>query len=361
MISIDWLTVNCIRKKDLPIKNSISLEFVKWNKGTSFFREVYEVYNYKKSIATIFLNPPEKSVLNQDSLQIKLTNNLLYQHEAINTLKNLIRHLNAEYKNVSRIDLCMDFKKFDSGHTPNQFISSFINKRIVKLNSKFFKIVGYNNNHAEINGLAFGKRSSDVYIQLYNKSSEIRDSSGKTYVIKAWEANGMETITDTYRLEFALRNDAIELVNKDTGEILSLHKLENLNPKYITNFFNMLLSKHFQFVLCEQKSEKKKMKPVKLFDRIKEKIVYLHHEQKSNPSLSDKILINKLIKNLERPDLLNKIDIEYYTSMISRLVDNLDLYKWFSQCHPSKEYLLIHKPLRNDSFLNYLNESKQNK
>lgn len=339
MISIDWLTVNCLKNLDYNLVRQATFNIIDTKKNSRFFTKIETVYYQDNEFATILHTPPPKSILNPNLIQIKLNNKYLYDRENIDILKKFISKFNLTFKDFSRIDIAIDHIQFDTGLRPEQFIKLYSDNKITKIGAKSFKITGYNNHQEHTTGISFGKRSSDVFIQYYNKSIEIRDISNKTYIQKCWNSYGLDTTQDVYRLEFALKNQALSIIEKSTGELLSIDSLDKLKSDFIDKFANALIDKYFSFLHVDPTLHKSHWKPLKLYDRIKSKFILKPIEKNAESSLADKIMINRLVKQLERPDITKNLNMKHYIETISTLVMTFNLDKWFRAVHPTYAYI----------------------
>lgn len=357
MISLDWLTINCLKSIDYGYQKQSIFLIKDTKKSSRFFSKIETVYYQDNEFATILHTPYEKSILDPFLIQIKIHNKYLYDRENLIILKKFITCLNLSFKDISRVDIAIDHTVFDSGLEPQSFIKMYSDNKIVKIGAKSFKITGYNNHSEHTTGISFGKRSSDVFIQYYNKTVEIRDISNKTYIKKCWDSYGINPTSDVYRLEFALKNQALKIVDKSTGEMLSLDTLESLSDSNLEKFANALIDKYFSFLHVQPEIHKSHWKPLNLYNRIKSNFVLKPMEKNAESTMADKIMINRLIKQLEKPDITKNLNIKSYIEIISTLVMTYNLDRWFRHAHPNYSYICDSKKSPVDEYIKYFEKA----
>lgn len=357
MINPDWITLNCIKKTDTVFVSNSNYFIREASFKSRFFDEAYEIYKDTDHYFTLLSTPKQNSVLTSNLVQIKLDNILCYSSNLVSIIQHFLNEYSLQFQAFSRLDIAGDFDRFPSGILPDKLIMDFVTKKVLKVGSKNFKILGYNNQADHITGIGFGKRSSDIYIQLYNKSLEIRDSSGKKYISDLWAMNDLDTTKNIFRLEFSLKSEALNYLDKVTGEVFEFNKLEHLENIHISKMFYMLASKHFKFVFTENNTDKKRPKEYDLFTRIKNKLIYLPIEHKANASLADKIMINRLVRTLDEPDKMRGIQPYSLEDQIIRLVHNLNLSEWFAAVHPAYANKVIGTSHQTPEFFAYAKNS----
>lgn len=220
-------------------------------------------YNGRKwSMVHVYATPKMASI-DQKSVSVKVANRLLYKEDWSWYLHDIIEALNLVVKNITRIDLCLDFQKFaysilqnEDGITiprenvptdpytlmeleqygfvkkyltPIEFIHRYIQDQsiaqgetYVREGSNVYCVYGKKrmvatdgskeiNDDTEVTVLSdfeyirFGSRNSGVCTYLYNKSQELRDKKSKPWIRQRWEDAGLdEKHGDIYRLEFSI-------------------------------------------------------------------------------------------------------------------------------------------------------------
>lgn len=226
VISIDWLTLHC--SGTLP--NSLGslqdnalqgLLFELQQYGTRQFAKLYNVYIYEEGKQHLFAqiqSEPQSAIIDAKCILIKLANRYLYHEHGFDMFDTLISLLNLEIVRISRIDICGDFTQLLTGK-PEDFIKDYASGiyRHVGRSVGATHFVQKGINAIWYTGLSFGNAESDTRVYMYNKSYELRTVKDKPYIRDKWEAAGIDTTRDVWRLEVSIKGKAFEYKDKSGG------------------------------------------------------------------------------------------------------------------------------------------------
>lgn len=263
--------------------------------------EDQEVSKGKKlSMVHVYLNPKMSSI-DKNSVSVKVANRLLYKEDWSWFLHDIIEALHLEIKNITRIDLCLDFQKFAyQDMTPSEFIHRYIQDQsvattetYVREGSNIYCVYGKKKMQA-VNGeteitdntevtvlsdfeyIRFGSRNSGVCTYLYNKSKELRDKKSKPWIKQRWDAAGLDEANgDIFRLEFSISAKGMQLRRADTKrgmraprakQIRNLCRDDVETQRSLEQIFVGYLDKYFSFRLVGKQKYRKDMKRVNLFE-----------------------------------------------------------------------------------------------
>ena len=305
-IAIDWLQL----RVKMPYRDYQQL--VKPNKymivnqqsQTRNFKALYTIICAKtlEEVAVIAAEPRNEMCMQPDDAIIKIVNKYLYQKNLTDFVRDLLKELQLQFQNITRLDIAYDFLKFD-------FMDGFANRTFMKAHACKFKMMGdsWSVDKGQMTGgissLKFGKETSDVSYYLYNKTLELTQVKHKPWIHDHWKSNGWEGDKDVYRLEFSLHPDTngIAVVNED-GELENVYHFKDLEMlNNIDQVYKHYFSKHFNFVLTEKtkKGNYKKQsrcQHVQLF----EKLIFAHCtiklSNKKDSGRSDKVFAKKLMQ-----------------------------------------------------------------
>lgn len=135
--------------------------------------------------------------------------------------------------------MAYDCNEFYGGLKPQKLLDNYFNMRYLKLgnNDPWVKMSGgyklkfraNNSQKIKLDGdgqtvgafrassVTWGQRSSDIQVQVYNKSKELREVKMKHHIVDWWKQNGLETEeSDVYRVEIRITN-AKTLKNSTNG------------------------------------------------------------------------------------------------------------------------------------------------
>jgi len=306
-IVCDWLQVHVT----LPFYNyetahkSSVFDIVKMEHGTQQFKSLFYIHNKEngEEVAVIAAHPRSEMMLKSDSGILKIVNKYLYQKDLGFFVKFLLKELCLGFVNITQIACTMDFERFDTMECTD-FINNFADRNFLKKNISVFKLMGNTwsvDKGKMTNGyesLKFGKESSDVTYQLYNKSLEMASKLHKPWIQENWEAHGYNGKNSVWRLEFTLHSDTRGIV-LDDGEVLFFNDLSMIDR--LTDMFTHCFSKYFKFVYAEKtkKGNYKKQsrsKPVTLFHNLYMSPVIHKVSGKKDAGKSAKIFTKNLMK-----------------------------------------------------------------
>ena len=327
----------------------------------------------------VFMSCPTSDRWKPRTCSLKLANHLLYQdsgHTWNSALQMFLQQYEIRVRNISRCDIAADFIFLYDRVSGSQLANNILKFKWWKCGTtnmtmhaslpysikwqRDFDHEGYEvecflqqgqlQNRVET--LTFGSGSSDVQVQLYDKTLELRKSDisvspdpdapkvcAKEYIRDAHKAAGVyDENRHTWRLEFRLKNEALFMYDAATATERPL-ELEDLTPDNIRYTFMLAQDKYFRIVdptnggtiditpeyMRTMRTHKNRMKIVKLFDAND-----LHHKLVKKPFHETANSYNRnVINRLDQlGDRLQRINSMYSKSTdldtIIKAVNTLD-------------------------------------
>jgi hypothetical protein len=287
--ALDWLQFNFQGKyKENKIYEAKKLEF-----NTRHFRNIIEIYKKNWRIATI-VNTPFSKVIPENTNLIKLDNRELYYMRPCERLITVGTAYNLRYKSCSRIDLAIDFNLFQDGTKPEDFIIDFFNNKYLKKGMSNYIIQGKQKITQVCHYLKFTSKKATISAYLYNKSKELREVKKKQYIIKNWQANGLDINKDIWRLEFSIHKSDFKITDLETGEVNEFNPLYIDNKIYMTYVLSALINKHWDFRINNEKTQMRRMKKYKFFTEFNDNCTMQYMNEDKDSNRADIIFINKL-------------------------------------------------------------------
>lgn len=304
-IAIDWLQLYCHTPLDKVMNSKLgTFEPVLKSRSGSYevclqdysirqFKNVYEIKKDNEVLAVITCNPPANSVLKQETAIVKIINRCLYQKELKKFVLDMLKDLNLTFISVSRIDICVDFLKFDNGMTGNELIKKFVSEKFIKSGKQTswtlhadsgVRDEGKTRNFLNYHYLRFGKKGGECNYYIYNKSKELAEVKTKPYIIEHWESCGYEENQgDVWRMEFSLKSGNNGVVHDGgEGEVLDLKNLSILEPLNYTAWFINYFDRHFKFYKNDGKKRKDRNREIKLFKNLKPSTIKIKLSRKKD-------------------------------------------------------------------------------
>lgn len=356
LVNCDWLQFWCLWHTWDPaaLTRKSHFKVVYTQRGTRVFKEVYKVI--EKSSSTISKRDeqfatlamvPYSSVIDAKMVLVKIENYALYRKDLYKRILMFLHDFDFEYKNITRLDLCCDFKYFANGWLPNKLLKYYYKNDIIKKGSRRYSVwstapYSYRQMPHELNAdtlsknheahcVSWGGAQSDVHVKMYNKSKEIKDESHKHYIKTWWKRNGLVEDADVWRVEISFGGRSRCLVDKGTGEFVPISLLEATANTYIRETFLAMASRHFAFVDTRGQHDPRRCPDVDLWEIKQETLLSpVTAPSKEDPSRTAKVCMNWLEKLPKEMDLSAFVRSDLYPiQSIERMLQVLsDIYHY---------------------------------
>lgn len=265
-VNLDWLEVFCEEDPQFPFSvermQRLGWEVERRAYGTPMYQEMYTLFRGGVPVLEVRRNPYSKKseggLFADGACHVRYSNRTCYGVSPMQEMRNFIERAKLHYRSISRVDICMDFLKFEDAQemSPRSFIINYMNGHLLKIGQN--KIRGVSEGAAitevegcsfagricgignRINSLRWGGKKCPISTKLYNKSLEMREVKRKDYIIDQWVAAGMVTreyVTerdgkkrlalmhdgkevDVWRLEYSIKLGGSTFVETQQGEII---------------------------------------------------------------------------------------------------------------------------------------------
>lgn len=297
-VNIDWLEVYCLEDIQHFPMNATFYEKCGWyvdvrEYGTRVYAEMFTLIDKKGNrLFEVRRNPMSQlardgGLFPPNSCHIRLTNAACYYPNPIALLRDFLAQNNYTFGKIFRLDLCLDFWRFDSGDMPGAFVRRYMRGSYSKINQSELAAHGTDNWSGRVwQSLSWGKKKSMVSTKMYCKSLELQQVHDKPYIRQAWLESGLVDDpynlichkkdstpfkVDIWRVEFSLKSSAARSItiecNNGKKKMLKLpHTLSTYDTKAKQlAMFATLAEHYFHF---------KKYKPNVRKDRCEDKILF---------------------------------------------------------------------------------------
>lgn len=211
-INIDWLELYCLESPIGYPHNADYFRRLGWQVkereyGTPVYNEMFtligtdnvpllEIRRAPKSAVGVQVN----GVLDPMATHIRLTNRSCYLPNCIDILRQFVQRYGYGLSRISRIDLCLDFEKFDYGDDPAVIMRRFMSGKYTKINQANISAHGRDQWDSRVwNSVSWGKQTSMIGTKFYLKTLELAEKADKPYIRRVWQAAGL--VDDWYTLE----------------------------------------------------------------------------------------------------------------------------------------------------------------
>lgn len=271
-INIDWLEVFCFEPStEQPCDPNyfMSQGYVVDVReyGTRIYNQMFTILQDGEPWIEV-RRSPKNPLMHPSACHLRLHNRTCYLDDAADIMQRFITVHRYLFQRVSRIDLCLDFVRFDDNTIPRVFMQRYMRGKFSKLNQSTIHSHGSDAWTGRVwNSVSWGSPSSMISTKFYNKTLELYDpktnSYGKPYIRYAWLNNGLIDDLDRctlkgetqeiWRVEFSIRSSVkrwfvIELDGKSKA-YQSIHNTldcYDTKPKQLC-IFASLANHYFHF------------------------------------------------------------------------------------------------------------------
>ena len=231
------------------------------------------------------------------SCHIRLCNRTCYAYDAATIMQLFLDEHGFIFQSISRIDLCLDFEKFDSGDDPFKFLTRYLKGRYAKVNQCTIAVHGKDEwDGRNYNSVSWGSKKSPVFTRFYDKTLELKEGKDKPYIRQAWAscglvddfiqltkkgADGVFYKPRIWRLEFAIQSSVKNWVCFDVDEMgNATHRSKRndltvyANRDVLEPMFASLVNHYFHFKKFEEGQRKDRCPDKVLFDFTEESTTY---------------------------------------------------------------------------------------
>ena len=297
-VNLDWLEVHVMEPPadphDANYFRRAGLTVVERDYGTRVYREMFTVNDTRGNpFVEVRRNPYSTGyggVHAEEECHLRLVNAACYFDDAAARLQQFMDAYHYTFNRISRVDVCMDFERFDEGDDPAAFLARYLRQVYSKINQGNITAHGADRwNGQQWNSVSWGSPTSAIGTKFYNKTQELYDQATGTYrkphIRYAWLKCGL--IDDfhkvlkkrddgwytpqIWRVEFSIRSSvkkwfAIELNGKEKHyqSIRNTLDMYDCREKLLTLFAS--LQQHYFHFKHYEKGQRK--------DRCRDKVLF---------------------------------------------------------------------------------------
>lgn len=293
-VAIDWLELFCSESVGVDY-SAQGYQRRGWmveerGYGTKQMREVFTLMDAHGDPMIEVRRAPrgvdtgKKTVYQLGDCYIRLVNRYCYSENPVGLMLEFMEREKLYLKKIYRIDLCVDFSRFDRGDKPADVARRIAVHRYAKINQCGRYSHGLDTWSACLDDyFSWGAPKSMVSTKFYFKTKELKDTGmKKPWIVQRWLSaglidnplsltlNGHEV--DVWRLEFSIKSSAKEwvVVSKKESEDGAAHYLEHSLDLYdsedgIWTAIRNLIPHYFHFKHYEPNKRKSRCKDKVLF------------------------------------------------------------------------------------------------
>ena len=288
-VNLDWLEVHCLEPygdpHDAEYFRRVGLTVMERDYGTRVYKEMFTVNDARGLPFVEVRRAPYSTgyagIHDERECHLRLVNAACYLDNAADLMQQFIDTYHYEFNRITRVDICLDFERFDEGDDPAVFLSRYLRQVYSKINQGNITAHGADRWNGQVwNSVSWGSPTSAIGTKFYNKTMELYDPATGTYrkphIRYAWLKCGL--IDDfhkvlkrkddgwytpqIWRVEFSIRSSvkkwfAIEL----NGEAKHYQSIRNTLDMYdcrdkLLTLFASLQQHYFHFKHYDKEQRK---------------------------------------------------------------------------------------------------------
>lgn len=222
-VNLDWLECYCLEDyigypHDANYFRRAGFRVIERDYGTPVYHEMFTVCGLDDQPMIEIRRAPKSAVgrqvngvLDPMACHVRLTNRTCYFQTPATIMQLFLERYGLHFQRISRVDVALDFTKFDYGDDPADVMSRYFRHKYTKINQTNISAHGTDMWDGRLwNSVSWGNPKSMIGTKFYNKTMELRQKSDKPYIRQAWRA--AQLVDDEFTLTKATTNDAGQIV-----------------------------------------------------------------------------------------------------------------------------------------------------
>lgn len=354
-INLDWLELYCLEdyigyphNADFFRRAGFSVREREY--GTPIYNEMFTVLDaYGEPLVEVRRGPKSavgrqiNGVLDPMACHVRLHNRTCYFDKPCQFMQDFIERHGLHYQRISRVDICLDFVRFDYGDEPAKFMARYMAGRYSKLNQANISAHGSDRwDGRSWNSVSWGDRKSMISTKFYLKSLELAEVHDKPYIRQAWyaaglvddpmtlvkyDADGKPQKQDIWRVEFSVKSSTRNwfIMEDCHGKRKAIRSVRNTLECYDTrekllDMFLSLADHYFHFKKYKEGVRKDRCEDKLLF-RTNDAATFYKLENVASTKEPNKALNRLYAKILEYSEITTKPDIFKACSILLQDID----------------------------------------
>ena len=229
-INLDWLEVTALEPiaepHDADYFRACGWVVIEREYGTRVWSQMFTLEGTDHLPFLEVRRAPKSDIIAANICHLRFVNRVCYFPNAAAMMADFMIQYGYEFQRIARVDICLDFERFDYGDLPKDFMRRFMEGKYSKINQVNIHAHGSDEWAGRVwNSLSWGSPTSDIGTKFYNKTLELYDpvtkQYAKPYIRQAWKECGLiddaTNVTKTkpdgtvytpeiWRVEFSIRS-----------------------------------------------------------------------------------------------------------------------------------------------------------
>lgn len=249
--------------------------------GTKVWKEMFTIYGDDGERLVEVRRAPKSTkenggigILDPRACHVRLCNRTCYYYNCVDWFRSFLYASGYEVMRITRVDIALDFERFDYGDNPAKFLQRYLERKYSKVNQTEIAPHGKDAWDGRIwNSVSWGSRNSCISTKFYNKTLELSQKSDKPYIRQAWymagliddwhdctrvDKDGVTYKPDIWRVEFSIKSGTRNwfVIEDQSGKRVKKRSIRNTLAMYDTrqkliDLFFSLTEHYFHFKIVE--------------------------------------------------------------------------------------------------------------
>lgn len=189
-VNLDWLEVHCLEPygdpHDAEYFRRVGLTVTERDYGTRVYKEMFTVNDAQGNPFVEVRRAPYSTgyagIHDERECHLRLVNAACYLDNAAALMQQFIDTYHYDFNRITRVDICLDFERFDEGDDPAVFLSRYLRQVYSKINQGNITAHGADRWNGQVwNSVSWGSPTSAIGTKFYNKTMELYDPATGTY------------------------------------------------------------------------------------------------------------------------------------------------------------------------------------
>lgn len=199
-VNLDWLEVSVLEPNTSP-HDADYFRSCGWivherEYGTRVWGQMFTLEGTDHLAFIEVRRSPKSDIIQPNVAHLRFVNRVCYFPNAATLMQEFMQRYSYTFIRISRVDICLDFEKFDYGDLPRDFLRRYIENKYSKINQADVTAHGSDKWEGRVwNSISWGAPSSDIGTKFYCKSLELYDPTtkryNKPYIRQAWKESGL--------------------------------------------------------------------------------------------------------------------------------------------------------------------------
>lgn len=189
-VNLDWFELHALEpmndQHDADFFRRAGLIVSEREYGTRVYKQMFTVHDTNGapfievrrdpfSVGTVGIHSPNEC-------HLRLVNAACYLDDAVQRVQQFLDTYSYTLLRLTRVDICMDFERFDEGDDPAKFLRRYLQNRYAKINQGNITAHGSDRWDGQVwNSVSWGSVTSAIGTKFYNKTLEMYDPTTNTY------------------------------------------------------------------------------------------------------------------------------------------------------------------------------------